>query len=487
MDRFEDITTLLGVLGDWTAGAGPLYRRLAAALGRAVAHGELPPGVRLPSERALAAALSVSRATVVGAYDELRGTGVLASRRGSGTRVSPRAGRDRPVPDGRVPGGGATAMVQRLVDGTGEVISLVRAVDAAPAALTDTMRDLAAEDLPGLFSGLGYHPAGLPALRAALAADLTRRGVRTDPDEVLVTTGAHQAIVLAAQLYLRRGDTVLVESPTWSGCVDVFRAAGARLLPVPLDEEGVAAGPLARALAGRRPALMYLMPTYHNPTGTLMSASRRRRVVELAARHRVPVLEDNAYSGEIAGTPAPPPLAALAPPGADLLSVDSLAKTVWGGLRIGWVRAARPVIGRLARLKAMADLGSPVLDQAVAARLLPRLPEIAAERAATLADRLARLERLLAEHLPEWRWRRPAGGSALWIELPGADAERYAQLALRHGLEVAAGAATDPDGAYRSHIRVPFTFPPDVLDEVVARLHRAWRDLRRHDAAPPAG
>jgi DNA-binding transcriptional MocR family regulator len=258
----------------------------------------------------------------------------------------------------------------------------------------------------------------------------------------------------------------------------VLRAAGVMLVGVELDAEGIRADLLSRAMAEHSPDLLYVMPTYHNPTGVLMSTSRRRRIAELAARHAVAVVEDHAYCiGAVDG--APPPIAAYAGTGAEVLTVGSLAKSVWAGLRIGWVRTSVETAERLARHKALADLGSPVLDQALAARLLPQLTEVSGSRALELRERLGRARELLTRYLPEWRWRTPDGGSALWIELPNTDARVFAQVALRHGVEVVPGAATDPTGAHDSHIRLPFCFPDDVLTELVHRLARAWGESRR--------
>ncbi|MGH3716278.1 MAG: PLP-dependent aminotransferase family protein, partial [Micromonosporaceae bacterium] len=417
---------------------------------------------------------------VVAAYDELRGRGLVTSQRGSGTRVS--AGAARPRPDGRVAGGQATSIVQRLVAGPGDVISLAYAIEAGVPELADALRELVDEELPALLTDVGYHPRGLPALREAIAVHLSGHGVPTTAGQVLVTTGATQAVALVAQLYLRRGTTVLVESPGWPGCLDAFRAAGARLVGVPLDDEGIALEPLGTALTSENPSLVYVMPTYHNPTGTLMSAPRRRRVAELAARADVPVVEDNAYAAAATDVTL---LAGYAPRDAEVLSIGSLAKPVWGGLRIGWVRAPGDVIERLARHKALADLGSPVLDQALAARLLPRLGPLTATRQATLRQRLHRLETSLRAELPDWRWRTPDGGSALWIDLGTVNAQVYAQVALRHGIEVVPGAAMDASGAHDGFIRLPYTFPEPVLDELVVRLRRAWADLHRHGPATP--
>ncbi len=481
MDRFRDGATLANLLGDWTAGPGPLYRKLADALGRAAEEGALRSGERLPSERELATVLAVSRATVVGAYDELRAREVLERRQGSGTRVN---GKVRSVrSDGRVQGGRAGVIFQRLIDGPGPLISLACAAEQGDPAVTETLAEVVREDMPDLLADPGYHPSGLPVLRAAIAEHYTRLGLPTGPEQVLVTTGAQQALVLVAEVYLRTTAPVVVESPSWPACLDIFRSAHAELVPVPLDEEGIEERQLAAALAGSAPALLYVMPTYHNPTGIQMSAARRRRVAELAARHGVTMLEDNAYAGialrEEPG-PSPLPLAAYAPAGAEAITVASLGKAVWGGLRIGWVRGPAGIIERCARRKALADLGSPVIDQALAARLLPRLDELAAARAAIQRERRTMLEGLLRERLPDWSWRSPDGGSSLWVALPDGDADVFAQLALRHGVEVVPGSATDFTGAHDNYLRIPFTLEPALLSEMVTRLARAWTELRRH-------
>ncbi|GLZ39735.1 PLP-dependent aminotransferase family protein [Actinokineospora sp. NBRC 105648] len=481
-DRLVEANGLVELIGDWTTAAGPLYRKLAGAVAASIELGDLPAGERLPSERDLARLLTVSRATVVAAYDELRGRGLVDSVRGSGTRVSAR--RRVNGAEGRVAGGRATSISQRLVDGPGTTISLAMAIEPAAPEVAEAYRSLDG-DLAELMADVGYHPRGYPPLRREVATHYTAAGAVTEPDQVLVTTGAQQAIGLVAQMYLRPGCTVVVESPSWPGCLDVFREAGARLVGVPLDEEGVRTDLLAAAFADEAPVLAYLMPTYHNPTGTLLSAGRRRRVAELAARYNVPVLEDNAHSGfhSLASGATPPPIGAYARGGAEVLTIGSMAKSVWGGLRIGWVRGPVPIVDRLTRYKVRADLGSPVLDQALSARLLPRLAEITAARGTVLRARLEHLQALLAERLPSWRWRSPDGGSALWVELPDTNARIFAQVALRHGVEAVPGSATDPSGAHDNHLRLPFTFPVETITELVDRLTRAWHDLRRHGPA----
>ena len=479
VDRIRPAERLADSLGDWARAPGPRYRALADALSGAIRTGTLARGDRLPSERLFADVLALSRSTVVAAYDELRGRGLVTSRHGSGTTVAATPGRaTADLTDGRVADGSAGPLLQRLLDRPGGIISLGYAVEDGVPELADELADLTRAELPGLLADAGYHPRGLPALTTAIAEHHTARGLPTEPAQVLVTNGATQAIGLITQLYLRRNSVVVVESPSWPGCLDIFRAAAARPVSVPLDDEGIRRDGLHAALSGPRPDLLFVMPTFHNPTGTLMSAPRRRQVAELAGRFRVPVLEDVAYLADPAGTL--PPVGAHQTGAAEILTVAGLSKSVWGGLRLGWVRAPAEIVDRLARLKALADLGSAVVEQALAARLLPRLDELAARRARVRRDRLGQVTELLGELLPTWRWRVPDGGPALWIELPGADARAFATVALRHGVEVVPGRTTDPTGAHDSYIRLPFTFSREVLAEVVARLARSWEDLIRH-------
>jgi DNA-binding transcriptional MocR family regulator len=470
---------LLGTLGDWSSGDGPLQRKLATAIREAIEAGALLPGRKLPSERQLADLLAVSRTTVVAAYALVREQGLLDSRRGSGTRVSLRARPRRNPPSGRVPEGRTTGIVRRLISGDRTVISLACASWEDAAEIDQAVREMVDSDLPALLTESGYQPRGLLALREAVADHLTAAGLPTDTSQVLATNGAHPAITLATQLYAGRGATIVVENPSWPGYLDIFSGAGARLVGVPLDEEGIQSRQLDQVLAECAPAFICVMPTYHNPTGILMSESRRREVARLAARHRVPVIEDHSYVALAQAASEgrlPLPIAAYAAPDAEMLTVGSLDNALWRGLRIGWVRAPADIIESLAYRKSITDLGGPLLDHAVAARLLRQHERLIAHRSAELFERLVLLESLLRERLPSWRWRRPDGGTALWVRLPHPGATAYSQIALRHGVEIMPGPTMDPSGLDDTHVRVPFTSPPDVAAEFVERLARAWAE-----------
>ncbi|WP_202866076.1 aminotransferase-like domain-containing protein [Kribbella turkmenica] len=486
MDRSGDAAVLADLIGGRLAGrGGGLYRRLADAIAALIGSAELPVGARLPAERRLAEALAVSRSTVVAAYDELRDRGLVESRRGSGTTIARAASRGRSRADKRMPAGYGESLFHRIAVGPGEVISLTYAVDPGMPELTSELVGLATTDLPTLLDDVGYHPRGLRVLRERIAEHFEESGLPTSPDEIVVTTGAHQAIALVTQMYLRTGAAVVIEQPSWPGCFDLFGAAGGRVVGVPLDDAGIRPDLLTAAFTEHQPAMLFVMPTFQNPTGRLMSANRRRQVAELAAKHGVVVVEDNAYSAwDPAGPAIPPPLAAYAPDGTEVLTIGSVSKAVWGGLRIGWIRATRPLAERIARHKALADLGSPVIDQALTARLLPRLPELTAARGRVATARRKLMGQLLAERLPAWEWSEPEGGSALWIRLPDTDARVFAQVALRHRVEVVAGRAMDPTGTHDDHLRVPFAYPEPILDDAVDRLARAWQELRRHGPPP---
>ncbi|MFD3684360.1 PLP-dependent aminotransferase family protein [Nocardiopsis sp. NPDC058631] len=479
MDSSRQPAELAALLGTWSRGEGPLYRRLADTLRELVGQGTLTPNERLPSERVLASALRVSRTTVVSAYDSLRSEGLLDSRQGSGTRIS---GRVAPVrPDGWTRNGSGNPMYRNLFQSDEGLISASCLNTPALPGVETAIRQVVAEDLPSLMAESTYYPRGLPALRQAIADHYCRLDLPTTPDQIVVTTGAHQAVNLVSQLYLREGSPVVVEDPSFAGCLDLMGDRGARFLPVPLDDQGIDAVGVRRAVVEHAPHLVYVMPSYHNPTGTMMSAARRRELGELSARHGVPILEDSAYTG-LRSPDEPSPLAAFAPRGAEVISVDSLSKVSWAGLRVGWLRAPAEMALRLSRRKVLADLAGPLLDQAVTVRLLEDYGNLARERSELMREAIAHMEGLLRASLPTWEWQRPDGGAALWVHLPGVDSGAYAQVALCHDVELVPGPtmSASPDGRHAEYFRLPVAFDATTREELVWRLARAWREFNRH-------
>jgi DNA-binding transcriptional MocR family regulator len=474
---------IAALLGEWHLGSGPLYGRLAAAIEAAIGAGTLEAGARLPPERRLATALSISRRTVLAAYDELESRGLLVARQGSGTFVAGDAG---PSGDAVVPD---DSPVMRTLHG--ERSGVVDLSLAAPAALPMVAAALAgltgSPELSAALRRTGYEPAGLPALRRAIAERLTAQGLPTGEEQVLVTTGAQQAIALLTALLVRPGQAVVVESPTYPGVQDVLRTAGARLLPVPIGARGVDPDAVRRAVQRGSAHLVHVTASFHNPTGTVVPAAARRDLARMAGELQVPVVEDTTLADLWLDTP-PPPLVATFGAAGPVVTIGSTSKLFWGGLRVGWVRGSERLVASLARLKAIGDLGSSVVSQLAAARLVPLTAEAIEARRRELLPRRERLAALLAERLPEWTWRMPDGGLSLWATVPAGSAAELAEVALRCGVGIVPGAAFTPDETCRDRLRLTFASPVDTLELGVSRLAHAWQAYRAgaRAARPPS-
>jgi DNA-binding transcriptional MocR family regulator len=374
------------------------------------------------------------------------------------------------------PSAPARRLSGRLIEPAGGLVDLATgSLDGLEGLPEDlfAVPDLAT--LERLGGGHGYQPLGLPELRARIAAHSSSRGLPTRKEQVAVTSGAQQAISLVAALLVRPGDAVVVEEPTYPGALDVFGRLGARIVPVPAGTSWARAGVLREAVEANAPRLVYLLPDCANPTGQVMPESRRREIARLADEHQVYVVEDNSLADVVLEPRGIPPVAAFSRTGR-VLTLGSLSKVAWGGLRVGWVRGPVEFIDPLGRLKAATDFGMSVLPQAVALRVLDELPAIAAARRAVLRQRRDLAERELARRLPEWTWTQPEGGLSLWIRLPAGTGDGLAQVALRHGVDVTPGSAHAVDGAFDDHLRLCYGPPPAVLREGIARLAAAWRD-----------
>jgi DNA-binding transcriptional MocR family regulator len=463
---------LADLLGRWPTADGALYRLLAARLGRLADTGELPAGVRLPPERALAAALSVSRNTVALAYQVLRDEGMAASRQGSGTRLVPH--RTTPAAVHR-----ANGFFAGMLSGIPAFDLSMAAVDCAPqvaAALHDPGSVLSEAERQRLTQGTGYLPYGLPALRAAIASMLTiSHGIPTTPEEVLVTTGAMQALDLLLRCEVLPGQPVVTEDPTYPGFIDALHRSGARPVGVPPGDTGR----LADAVRVHRPALAYLIPTHQNPTGLVLPAAERHEIVALAERNPDVTFIDDMTLAELTLSAGqimdqPPPLAALAPRLANVVTVGSLSKTYWGGLRTGYVRAPEGIIARLAAAKSAADLGTPSYQQGIVAALVrDQHEDIVAYRTEWARPRYAAVAAALAQFLPGWSWTAPAGGHVIWVRGEEPDSGAYAQAALRRGVAVVPGHLLSVSADRSAWMRLAFSLPPADLSVAIKALASA--------------
>ncbi len=460
-------------LGQWHHVEGPLYARLAKAIRTGIGDGAIPVGSRLPAERVLAHALAVSRTTVATAYRLLEEEGWLERRRGSGTRVRLRSDlRGAEAPMVPLSQGAAIETLLGELEGTDDLtVAGFGGADALPAE----MLAISVEEAEGVLLGhVGYLPSGLPELRERVAAWLTEQGLPTASPQVLITSGAQQAIGLVATLVLQPGDVVVLENPTYFGAIDVFRSRGARLVPVPLDRDGVNVEALSDAVATSAPSLIYATPTCNNPTGSILSPERRRSLARLLEGFDGYVIEDQALAPLLYENEPPLPLAALAD-SEDVVVIGSMSKLFWSGLRVGWVRGPETLITRLARLKVMADLGSSLPSQLIASRLLPKAAEVQARRREQLRERWRILTDLAAELLPSWELWPRSGGPFAWAKLPEGDANRLAQIANRHGVRIMPGSILSVDGSHADHVRLSLTPDVETLALGLHRLAEAWK------------
>lgn len=453
----------------------PAYAGLADALMLLIGDGRIGTDTRLPSERELTDALGVSRTTVTRAYAMVREAGYAEARRGSGTYT-------------RVPGGRARAHDRALLPRPGDhdAIDLNCAAPSAPPQIVAAYAD-AQTLLPAYLGSHGYFPAGLPELQAAIAATYDRRGLATEPEQIMVTPGALSAASIVARAFTSPGDRVLVESPVYPNATEAIRCSGARLVASYVDPHGWDLDAVGAALRQAAPRLAYLIPDFQNPTGLMMSDDARGTYAAHLRRARVvPVVDEAHQALALEGQEMPRPFAAYA---ADTITVGSASKSFWGGLRLGWVRAPRERMDRLTRSRVSLDLGAPVMEQLVLTRLLQDQDTILAEHRARLREQRDALVSALRAGLPSWRFRVPAGGLALWCELPGPHGTAVAAEAERHGVIVAPGPVFAAEGGLDTFLRIPWTRRADELVEAVRRLAAAWAvvEERQSTAGRPTG
>ena len=379
-------------------------------------------------------------------------------------------------------------LVARVAPG---IISFAVGSPAAEAlALTDAAALAAAVLEREGTSALGYGiTEGDPELREIVAAAARRRGIRAGAEDVIVTAGALQAIDIACRLFVSPGDLVVTESPGFANALSALRNHGARVLEVPVDEDGIDVAAAERALRarGERPVLFFVVPNFQNPTGATLTCERREALLALARGYGAVVVEDDPY-GELRFRGEPlPPLASL---GDGVVSIGSFSKTFLPGIRVGWAIADGGTIRRMAAAKQTMDSSTSTLGQRLVVEFHRRGGvdlHLAALRA-LYRERQERAQAALTREFAaaaEVRWTNPEGGFYLWLRLPAAvSARRLLDAALAEGVAFVPGDAFTIAGDFTSALRFSYSWPTgDRIDEGVRRLRRAYDRVRR-DAAP---
>ncbi len=467
----------------------PLFLQIFTGLRERIVDGRLGPGAKLPGSRSLATSLAVHRNTVLAAYRELDAQGWITTRRGAGTFVA-----------GSIP----PRVLAAEGDAPPAAPEAPRGFDLPPRALLALHEPRARWDLGGGLPdlrlaplaelGRAYrrvltrdgkrlldygHPQGSPALRGRLAAQLARRrGLRGDAGRLVLTRGSQMGLYLIAQLLLRPGDAVAVEALGYPPAWQALRAAGARLCPVPVDEQGIDVAALERLLAREPIRLVYVTPHHQFPTMAVLDAGRRLALLRLAARHRCAIVEDD-YTNEFSYEGRPVlPLASEDPAGV-VLYVGTLSKILAPALRLGWVEGPREVVEGLARLRLAIDrqgdrVGEAVVTELFATGVLERHAQRMRRCYHRRRDALgAALERELGGRL---RFRLPPGGMALWAELTEPrDIAAWARRAQEREVFFQQGRTYRLEPGEVPCIRLGFTrHDPAEIDEAVRRLAEAW-------------
>jgi GntR family transcriptional regulator/MocR family aminotransferase len=476
----------------------PLYQQIKDYVRNGILSGTLAADMRLPASRSLASSLGVNRITVESAYAELEAEGLVYSRMGSGTYVLP----IKELP--RLPSDTATQhwpLWQAAVGGpngsakvAGPEAMLMAGGHPNPISFATGQSDsrlFPAEDFRKVLqtvmrrdgiAALDYgEPAGHMPLRSTIAHILASQGLQTRPENVLITAGSQQALSLVAQLLLKPGDVILVESPTYSGALDLFRALNFRIASVPVDRQGMQVEALEKLLQQHHPKLIYTIPNFHNPTGTCLSSARRHELIVLADRYNVPILEDDFVGDLRYDGRAQPALKAL-DPGGRVIYVSTFSKMLMPGLRVGYLVAEGPVFDGLVHFKHASDLAtSSLVQRALEAYVtVGRYQSHLRRSCQEFRRRRDAMSSAIKRHLPaQAQADVPQGGLFFWLQLPdGLGADELLPTACERGVNFAPGSGFFPDAACgKDWIRLNFAAQPaEQIEEGMQRLAKSIKD-----------
>lgn len=478
-------------------GGPPLYQQIEAFIRQGILTGSLGAGMRLPAVRRLAEDLQVNRITIESAYARLEADGLIAGRQGSGTYVlaiGPRA---------TMPAGGEKevwplwqqgplARVRKesfndrenLADSHPQPINFGGGIgDPHLLSFKDFGQSIQKIIRRQGDNGCTYgDPRGFAPLRATIAQILASQGLQTSPERILITTGSQQAIMLVAQLLLRPGDVVLTENPTYSGALDIFRSMDVAPIGIDLDTDGMLVDSLEDLLRQHHPKLLYTIPNFQNPTGVCLSSQRRRRILELACRYNVPILEDD-YVGDLRYEGCARPALKALDAGGMVVYVSTFSKMLMPDLRIGFLVADGPVYDSLLKRKCLNDLATSNLLQ----RSLDDYLSVGRYQAHLRRScRIYRKRRdimlqAIEEHLPRGvTLVPPKGGFYIWLRLsPEVDMDGLFRRCCREGVGYASGRQSAVNGELVGEfLRLNFAYQPEAdIKEGIRRLGRVLRSL----------
>jgi GntR family transcriptional regulator / MocR family aminotransferase len=479
----------------------PLYKQVAAYLRQGILSGSLAPETRLPATRQLAQELGINRITVETAYADLEAEGLVDARVGSGTYVL----RPTPLPplpqkdplspwpmwqtgvlDKQILQPGQYPEQILLEGGHPNPIDLSHGVGDYHSFPADDFRKIIHSVLlrDGV-SALGYGDyQGYSPLRSNIAHVLASQGIQTQPEQILITNGSQQGLSLVIQLLISPGDVVLVEDPTYTGALKLFRQLGARVVGLPIDERGLPVEKLEKLLQQYHPRLLYTIPTFHNPTGVCLDLPRRRELIALADRYNIPVLEDD-FVGDLRYEGRSQPALKALDPGGRVIYLSTFSKLVMPGLRVGFLVADGPVYEELVQLKRIIDIAtSDLVQRALEAYVTVGRYQAHVRRSCRVyrKRRDAMLEAIDRRLPSEIHYVPPQGGLFIWLRLPsGLSSNKLLPLACQEGLAFAPGShffVNRADG--EAYLRLNFAaHTPEEINLGIQRLAKAIKRYRQ--------
>lgn len=487
----------------------PLYLQIRNQIRQLILANELPPGFRLPPERKLAASLGVNRTTIVNAYHELEADDLIRPHVGKGTIVSPPQSSEYSSVDGLAIDGNSelqrwpvqpmawqnfyTSQSERMYNpvlasildeiGEEDQISFALGSPAGEYYPLEKFRQISQDVMqPGNWQAFEYGPTiGHYPLRKYLADCLGHRGICTQAQSIMILSGSQQGLDLLTKVFLEPGDYVVMEEPSFMGAIGVFKAAGARILTVPMDQEGLRTDLLEQILSRHRPKFIYTVPTFQNPSGTKMSLTRRQELLKLAYQYHVPIVEDDPYSELYYENQPSPSLKSLDEHG-HVIYLGTFSKMLFPGLRLGWCVAPPPVLEQLTLAKQHVDLHTSTTAQWVMTEfcdqgLLDEHLPIVRNQYRRQRDAMVTA---LAEYAPQGlSWTVPEGGYYLWCELPlGMKASTLLTKAAEKKVTFVPGNAFYVNSGGKDRIRLCFSRHSETtIREGIHRLSEAILEL----------
>lgn len=468
----------------------PIYQQLIRHFQMQIVNGQLQEGTRLPPSRDLARQLGIGRISVVSAYNELQSKGLISAHPGRGTFVNAsdtarRNIQSRSITQEQGYPHRNMREILRLAQKPG-VIGFNAGTPSSDFLPVESFQWAIETVLErdGLDAITYEDPEGYLPLREVTRDYVTSQGIDCRAENILITGGAQQAIDLVIQSILNQGDVLLTTNPTYIGVLDIAHARRVSVLGISTDENGMQLNELEDILIEHRPKLLYLNPTFSNPTGNVMSIHRRRQLLHLAYEYNMLILEDAVYHELHFDESAPPPLKALDEHGM-VLHASGYSKILLPGTRIGYLIADKSSAReRIVQVKQAADICTPSFNQRAVHTYIKhgKLPGHLDRVRQILRQRRDATVRAARRHLPEGsEWEIPKGGLYLWVKLPeeGPTAAELYVTAIQHGVAYAIGSLFHPNGDGAHYIRLNFgAHPPDKIHEGFKRLGEAWKNFQ---------